>query len=71
MPSDIIAVVSQFVSLQQGLRAYWGRCPFHDERGMTHFSVNPATQRFYCFGCGRGGGVDDFLRYIEERGKQR
>jgi len=38
-----------------------GHCPFHKD---THKSlaVNPTIKKFYCFGCGRGGNADVFLK---------
>lgn len=39
-------------------------CPFHSERTPS-FSVNVAKQFFYCFGCGKGGGVFSFLMDID------
>ena len=42
-------------------RVRQGLCPFHEE---THgsFTVYADTQRFYCFGCGLGGDVLDFIQ---------
>ena len=39
-------------------------CPFHDE-GEGSFTVYADSQRFYCFGCGIGGDVLDFIQRIE------
>lgn len=38
-----------------------GLCPFHDERTPS-FNVTPARGLFYCFGCGEGGDVVEFVR---------
>lgn len=38
-----------------------GLCPFHDERTPS-FNVTPARGLYYCFGCGEGGDVVDFVR---------
>ena len=46
-------------------RVRQGVCPFHDEAEGS-FTVYADTQRWYCFGCGQGGDVLDFLRRIEE-----
>ncbi len=39
-------------------------CPFHEEREGS-FTVYGDTERWYCFGCGEGGDVLDFLQRIE------
>ena len=41
-----------------------GVCPFHEEREGS-FTVYGDTERWYCFGCGEGGDVLDFLQRIE------
>jgi DNA primase len=41
-----------------------GLCPFHDDHTPS-FSVYLQTQRYYCFACGAGGDVIDFIRTLE------
>ncbi len=45
-------------------RVRQGVCPFHDEAEGS-FTVYGDSQRFYCFGCGSGGDVLDFIRRTE------
>ena len=45
-------------------RVRQGVCPFHDE-GEGSFTVYGDTERFYCFGCGAGGDVLDFVQRSE------
>ncbi len=45
-------------------RVRQGVCPFHDELEGS-FTVYEDSQRFYCFGCGAGGDVLDFIRRAE------
>ena len=45
-------------------RVRQGVCPFHDEAEGS-FTVYADTERFYCFGCGAGGDVLDFIRRAE------
>ena len=45
-------------------RVRQGVCPFHDEVEGS-FTVYADSERFYCFGCGLGGDVLDFIRQAE------
>ncbi len=63
--SDIVDVVGSYVSLGKRSGAnLFGLCPFHNERTPS-FAVNPAGQFYHCFGCGKGGGVINFIMEIE------
>ena len=54
--ADIVEVVSGHVELKQRGRNFFGLCPFHSEKTAS-FSVAPAKQIYYCFGCHSGGNV--------------
>ena len=45
-------------------RVRQGVCPFHDEVEGS-FTVYADSERWYCFGCGLGGDVLDFIRQSE------
>ena len=45
-------------------RVRQGVCPFHDEVEGS-FTVYADSERWYCFGCGAGGDVLDFVRRVE------
>ena len=45
-------------------RVRQGVCPFHDE-AQGSFTVYGDSERFYCFGCGEGGDVLDFIQRAE------
>lgn len=62
--SDIVSVVSEYVPLKRKGKNFWGCCPFHNEKTPS-FSVTPDKGFFYCFGCGAGGNVFNFLMKIE------
>ncbi len=63
--NDIVDVVGSYVNLSKRSGAnYFGLCPFHNERTPS-FAVNPAGQFYHCFGCGKGGGVINFIMEIE------
>ncbi|NLM55791.1 MAG: DNA primase [Firmicutes bacterium] len=57
---DIVSVIGRYVNLKQTGRNYVGLCPFHSEKTPS-FSVNPEKRFFYCFGCGTGGNVINFV----------
>ncbi len=46
-------------------RVRQGVCPFHEEAEGS-FTVYADTERFYCFGCGEGGDVLDFVQRVED-----
>ena len=58
--TDLVALVSEYVTLKKAGRNYLGLCPFHQEKTPS-FTVSPEKQMFYCFGCGEGGNGFDFL----------
>lgn len=62
--SDIVDVVSGYLTLRNRGRNYFGLCPFHKEKTPS-FSVNPDLQIFHCFGCGAGGNVFTFIMRME------
>ena len=62
--SDIVDVVSRYVSLKKSGSNYFGLCPFHNEKSPS-FSVSQDKQIFHCFGCGVGGGVISFIMRAE------
>lgn len=65
MKNEITDVVSAYVNLskRQG-RIRKGLCPFHNEKTAS-FAVYEDTQSFYCFGCGVGGDVVNFIMNID------
>ena len=58
--SDILDIVSDYVTLTPKGGSYWGLCPFHGEKTPS-FHVLPDRQLYHCFGCGKGGGVISFI----------
>ena len=52
------------VQLRGRGRVRQGVCPFHQESEGS-FTVYADTSRFYCFGCGVGGDVLDFIQRAE------
>lgn len=62
--SDIVSVVSRYVSLTRRGSSNLGLCPFHNEKTPS-FNVSSDKQFFHCFGCGAGGDVISFVMKIE------
>ena len=52
------------LSSRAGNRVRQGVCPFHEET-QGSFTVYADTQRWYCFGCGLGGDVLDFIQRLD------
>ena len=61
---DIEQVIGSYVNLLPRGRTLSVLCPFHSEKSPS-FTVYPESQSFYCFGCGAGGDVINFIRRIE------
>ena len=62
---DIVAVVSDYVKLENRGSDWWGCCPFHSEKTPS-FHVVPEKNSYYCFGCHEGGGAIKFVQEIEK-----
>lgn len=58
--SQIIEVVSDYVTLRRRGINYLGNCPFHNEKTPS-FTVSPHKGIFKCFGCGEGGNALNFV----------
>ena len=62
--SDIVEVLSRYITLKKLGRNYKTTCPFHSEKTPS-FVVSPDKQIFHCFGCGAGGNVFSFVMKYE------
>lgn len=63
--ANLVEVISAHTQLRKaGPRTFKGLCPFHQEKTPS-FTVDPAKQVYYCFGCSAGGDVFSFLRAAE------
>ncbi len=68
--SQIVEVITDYISLKKRGVNYLGNCPFHNEKTPS-FIVSPGKGIFKCFGCGKGGNAlnfvmeHDHLSYVE------
>jgi DNA primase len=62
--ADIVRVVQDYVQLKKKGANWMACCPFHKEKTAS-FSVSPAKEIFYCFGCHKGGSVFNFVMEME------
>jgi DNA primase len=62
--ADIVRVVGEYVRLKKSGKDFSGLCPFHQEKTPS-FTVSPIKQIFYCFGCGKGGDIFNFVMEME------
>ena len=63
--SNIVEVVSEFVTLRKRGVNYVGLCPFHDDKTPS-FYVSPAKNFCKCFACGKGGNAVHFIMEHEQ-----
>src|SRR6267154_6758454 len=62
--TDLVALVSEHVSLKQVGRRWSGLCPFHQEKTPS-FSVSAEKGVWHCFGCQKSGDAITFVREVE------
>lgn len=62
--ASIVDVAADHMAVRRVGRRFVARCPFHDEKTPS-FSIDPAANLFYCFGCGEGGDVFTLIRKID------
>jgi DNA primase len=62
--TDIVEIISRFISLKKRGNSHIACCPFHNEKTPS-FHVSQSKQIYHCFGCGVGGNVITFLKDYE------
>lgn len=59
--AEIVGVVGSFVRLKKSGAEYDGLCPFHQDRHLGSFKVNPRRNLCRCFTCGKTWWPVDFV----------
>ena len=59
--ANVVEVIGDFIQLRKRGVEYQGLCPFHDDKTLGNFSVNPNKGLYKCFACGAGGDAIEFL----------
>lgn len=62
--ADLFEYVSQFIEMEQRGNDYFGHCPLHIDNTPS-FSITPAKNSYYCFSCGKSGGIIGYLMDYE------
>ena len=63
--TQIVDIVSDFVTLRKRGVNYVGLCPFHDDKTPS-FYVSPSKGLCKCFSCGKGGNAVHFIMEHEQ-----
>ena len=66
MATEILKVISDYVSLKKVGGKYIGLCPFHEEKTPS-FTVDSEGGVFHCFGCLVGGNASNFMDLVKSR----
>lgn len=62
--TDIVDLISSYIEVKRAGSQFRANCPFHHEKTPS-FYITPSSQRFHCFGCGKGGDAISFVREYE------
>lgn len=61
---DLLEYVSQSIEMEKRGRDYFGHCPLHVDNTPS-FSITQSKNSYYCFSCGRSGGIIGYLMDYE------
>lgn len=62
--TNIVDLIGSYIPVKRAGTGFKALCPFHNEKTPS-FNITESTQRFHCFGCGKGGDAIAFVREYE------
>ena len=63
---DIVDYIGQTEELHRKGNNYFIKCPFHKGDDTPSLCVYPDDNRWYCFGCGAGSSIYDWIRLYDQ-----
>ena len=63
--ADLFGYASQFMDMEKRGNDYFAHCPLHVD-DTPSLSFTPSKNSYYCFSCGRSGGIIGFLMDYED-----
>ena len=63
---DIVDLIGQTEELHKKGQNYFCCCPFHNQDDTPSLCIYPADNRWYCFGCGAGSSIYDWIMKKED-----
>lgn len=64
---DLVDLIGQSETLYKQGQNYFISCPFHDNDDTPSLCINPVTNKWHCFGCGKGSSVYDWVMLKEKK----
>lgn len=58
---DLVELIGETEELHRKGQYYFTNCPFHDGDRTPSLCINPASNKWHCFGCNTGSSVYDWL----------
>jgi len=64
---DILAVIGDYIDIEQRNGMWWGRCPFHagGKERTPALRICTESKLYYCFACEKSGNVIDFVMEMD------
>ena len=62
---SLVDIASEYLKLTRSGSEFKALCPFHQEKTPS-FTISPTKNLYYCFGCGAGGNLINFIMEMEK-----